>query len=78
MMFKNLPIDARLKDLSRQGISTEVQFRRTIGGTPSGPQALQRFWLARAWKISLVRILIDSKKSDGGGEREISPGLSKI
>ena len=46
----------RQKSLPRQGVSTEAQFLRTRGGTPSGPYALSLLSPMRAENTSFDKI----------------------
>ncbi|MPC58369.1 hypothetical protein E2C01_052371 [Portunus trituberculatus] len=41
----------------------EAQFLKTIGGTPSGPEVLQGFRPARAWKTSLKELQLRRGRS---------------
>ena len=69
----------RRNSFPSQGVSTEAQFFRTTGGTPSGPRAFEVSSPERAEKTSEEEILIvGMKKSEGGGAGGINPESSKV
>ena len=69
----------RRKSLPRQGVSTEAQFLRTTGGTPSGPYALLVLRPERAEKTSLEEILITGmEKSEGGIDGGTAPESFRV
>ena len=69
----------RRKSLPRQGVSTEAQFLRTMGGTPSGPYALLILSPERVDNTSFDEILILGMTIlDGGGDGGTAPESSKV
>ena len=69
----------RRKSLPRQGVSTEAQFLRTMGGTPSGPYALLTLRPRRVEVTSFDKILIlGMTVFEGGGDGGTAPESSKV